>query len=256
MRINFGTIFQKYSKDNTMGGLVNIPRDSTLWPTSWKVVQYKTYERFNKLELPKPVYRTFGHADLIKRRSANEKDFGSLDKYGVMTYTKISLQSISNILYFSCGEVRKFANGSKPRRAQASAGARYPIEAYVLNFEEGELKKKCYHYNIKSHTLEELWDIPITSRKDIQKYFGSTGTSSSAAIILTGIPRRTTMKYGERGYKYMYLEAGAILGNIEYNCLHEGLQSVIRGTTQDSAIETLLDLDGEAETVILGILIG
>jgi SagB-type dehydrogenase family enzyme len=172
-------------------------------------------------------------------------------------YRKITLQELSNILFYACGEVKKGALSKESKRIQPSAGARYPIEAYILNFEKGDLDIKCYHYNVQNHYLEELWDIPITSRKDISLYFGyEWSINASAAIILTGVVRRTIRKYGERGYKYMYLEAGAVLNNLQNNCMLEGIGSVIMGATNEQEVEKLLDLDGENETVILGLLLG
>ncbi len=256
MRINFGKIFQEKSKDRLMDGLVNIPQDSSLWPPAWKEVVYKQYQRFTPLPLPPAAPRVFGHEDLMQRTST--RSFGKINEQTKQnTYRSLTLQEISNILFFSCGEVKKGIDPTKSTRIQPSAGARYPIEAYILNFEPGDLGIACYHYNVVHHTLEALWPIPLTSRADISTYFGySWSTDASMAIVLTGVTQRTTMKYGERGYRYMYLEAGAILNNIQNNSLLEKIGSVILGSTNEIQIEDLLDLDGEQETVIMGILLG
>ena len=256
MRLNFGKIFNRTSKDRRMDGLVNIPSDESLWPPAWKETQYKIYDRFKAVPLPPPLPKIFGHEELLKRRS--KRSFGTVHGGApVPQFAKITLQQLSNILFYSCGEKKNELGSTRSKRIQPSAGARYPIEAYVLNFEEGELQKKCYHYNVRDHALEELWDIPIESRANISKYFAyDWSTSASTAIVLTGVVHRTVMKYGERGYKYTYIEAGAILNNIQNNTMIEGLGSVIMGGTNETSIEELLDLDGENETVIMGILIG
>lgn len=256
MRLNFGKIFQEKSKDRRMGGLVNIPADESLWPPIWKVVQYKTYERFPQIPLPKPIPKIFGHEELAKRKSV--RNFGKVNPHTLKKeYKKMSPQEISNVLYYSCGIVRNSGNPDRSRRIQPSGGARYPIEAYILNFEKGDLGVCCYHYNVKAHALEYLWELPLPNRKEISNYFAYPwSTDASMAIVLTGVVRRTTMKYGERGYRYMYLEAGAILNNIQNNAMLEGIGSVIMGGTNEKAIEDLLDLDGENETVIMGIMLG
>lgn len=237
-----------------MSGLVNVPTDSSLWPLSWTEVQYKKYERFPYIVLPKPIPKTFGHEDLVKRKSV--RDFGSFNSTtNTKEYKQVSLQQISNILYYSCGEIKNA--DISPHRIQPSGGGRYPLEIYILNFEKGDLDVRCYHYNVHNHTLEDLWEIPLTSRKDISLYFGyEWSTDATLAIVLSGVTQRTVMKYGERGYKYMYLEAGAILNNIQNNSMLEDIGSVIMGATNEIAIEDLLDLDGESETVIMGILLG
>lgn len=249
MRFNFGKVFQEKSKDQTMDGLVSIPLDTNLWPKNWREIRYKTYKRFKSIPLPKPIPKLFGHEELLKRNSNHD-----------FTSKPISLQEISNIIYYSCGELlEKYDEGNviKNRRIQASAGSRYPLEIYLINFIKGELENKCYHYNVKDHSLEELWSTEITDKKDINKYFTyEWATEGSLALVIAGVPNRSVMKYGERGYKYMYLESGAILHNIQINSMLENKQSVIMGGINEKKIEDLLDLDGENETVILGVLMG
>ncbi len=240
------------SKDRRMDGLVSIPADSRLWPPSWIESGYKTYERFPRIDLPVPRPQQFGHELLVQRRS----DRAFIAKpHG--TGSRVSLEQLSNILYYSCGEVVKSPQRGMSRRMQPSAGALYPLEAYVLNFERGELSVKCYHYNVAHHALEELWDIPQKPSVDITHYFTPEWSKKAAmAIVLTAVVARSVDKYGERGYRYIYLEAGTILGNLHNNCHIEGLGSVILGVTNEKNIETLLDIDGVRETVILGLLIG
>lgn len=256
MRVNFGEIFQQKSKDRTMSGLVRIPSDTSLWPPHWKEIQYKTYTRFKSIPLPKAIPKDFSHTDLVKREST--RDFGVFNKNTLLKEcTQINLQQLSNILYYSCGEVKKSTDPKNSKRIQASAGGRYPMEAYIINFEKGDLDIKCYHYNVKDHSLEELWDVPLSSRKDISAYFGyEWSVEASMAIVLSAVVSRSVTKYGERGYKYMYLEAGAILNNLQNNTMLEGLGSVIMGATNEAALEELLDLDGKSETVMLSVLLG
>jgi SagB-type dehydrogenase family enzyme len=250
MRLNFGEIFHTMSKDKKMDGLVNIPSDSSLWPEAWSAVSYKSYSFFPTVALPKPISKDFSNTDLVKRIS--KRDFsGSLGQ--------ISLQELSNILFFSCGETRKSIDDKKNKRAQPSAGERYPVEVYVLSFTTSEngLLKKCYHYNVKEHVLKQLWDFPIKNKKEVNKYFAYEWSQEAAcAIVLTGVPSRTCMKYGERGYRYMYLEAGAILNNIQNQAMLAGIKSVAMGGINDIEVEELLDLDGVQESVIIGILLG
>ena len=250
MRLNYGEIFQEKSKDKMMDGLVNVPIDSTLWPDAWKIVEYKEYERFASIKLPTSISKDISNQEMTKRRSF--RGFLSADKN-----KKISLQDFSDIIYYSCGEVFKSVDGKSNRRVQASAGSRYPLELYILNFKEGDLNKKCYHYNVKNHTLEELWSVEVENKIDINKYFTyEWSQGAECAIVLTAIPSRSTRKYGERGYKYLYLEAGAILQSIQNNAFIRNVGSVIMGGTNEKAIEDLLDLDGVRETVVLSILLG
>lgn len=224
-----------------MRGVVNIPEDSSLWPDLWKTVYFKTYDRFPKIVLPNPSLDVDFASMVMKRSSVRE-------------YSKdpLTLDQISNILYYSCGVTRKASDPQFSHRAQGSAGARYPVEVYLINFIEGDLKKRVYHYNVRDHVLDELWEYP----ENFHIFGYPWAHTGGMAIILTGVTWRTTMKYGERGYRYMYYEAGGIANTMNLLSAPLGLGSTILGGTQDEKIEELLDLDGERETVLLGLAIG
>jgi SagB-type dehydrogenase family enzyme len=245
MRTNHGKLFHQKSKDRSMGGTLNVPYDRNLWPKEWTTVYYKEYTRNNVVLLPKPDSKTLSQDDILLRESL--RDF-SPNK-------PVTLQNLSNLLYFSCGETK--ANFDKPtHRAQPSGGGRYPLEAYVLNFHTGELPANCYHYNVKNHTLEELWPS-FSNKKDLDTLFSYPwGKDASFAIVLTAIPQRTVAKYGERGYRYIYIEAGVVVGNLIRNALHEDFHSVVMGGVIDEQMEDFLDIDGVNETVVIGVLFG
>ncbi len=247
MRVNYGEIFQQKSKDRKMDGTVKIPSDFTLWPDSWKNVEYKEYERFKKIILPAAESKTINNEILSKRQSVRNFKTKSID-----------LQSLSNILFYSCGETKKYFDKSESKRAQASAGGRYPIEIYIFNMtDDGELKRKIYHYNVRGHHLEELWDIPEKEKLGLKKYFSGDDfiVNASMSIVMTMVPDRSTRKYGERGYKYAYLEAGAIFGYIQHNAIINNVDTVMWGSTTEIEIEKALDIDGISETGVLSIIL-
>ena len=246
MRVNYGAVFQEKSKDRTMNGIVNIPSDNSLWPPEWKEIYYKIYDRFSIIDLLEPKPFAIDQSIYINRRSC--RDFKPIP---------IDNQTLSNILYYAAGEIKlngikeKYVSGDI-KRMQASAGGRYPIELYILNFIKGDLEKGVYHYNVRDHKLEYLWDIEIAS-----KYMSNEWANDAAmAIVATAVPSRSVMKYGERAYKYIYLEAGAILQNIQIQAMINNIGSVINGGTNEIEIEELLDIDGVNETVILSTIIG
>jgi hypothetical protein len=54
----------------------------------------------------------------------------------------------------------------------------------------------------------------------------------------------------------MYLEAGAIAHSINLIAKSQGLGVCLMGGTDDVALEQCLDIDGEHETVLLGVVGG
>jgi SagB-type dehydrogenase family enzyme len=87
-------------------------------------------------------------------------------------------------------------------------------------------------------------------------YSNSWSNEAPMSIVITGVTSRIFPKYGERGYRYMYLEAGAVAHMINVVASAQDLSCVIVGDTNDNIIESILDIDGDNETVITSILIG
>ena len=76
------------------------------------------------------------------------------------------------------------------------------------------------------------------------------------AIIMTAVFDRSQMKYGERGYRYMLIEAGHVGQNFCLTAEALGLKCSALGGTHDEPIERLLDIDGVTESVMYALAIG
>jgi SagB-type dehydrogenase family enzyme len=245
MRVRYGHVFEEKIRIRNQQNKIYIPDDKDLWPDEWKHVSYKEYERFLEVPLPPPVSFTYFGDALIKRKGVS-----------IFSGDPISLQEISNILYFSCGETRKSLDDKKNRRVQSSAGARYPIEVYIYNLIEGDLKQKLFHYNVRKHSLEELWDISFFRNKENQLVSSKKFTKASMMIILTMVIDRSFMKYGDGAYKYAYLEAGSIIGFLQQNAFINDVFSSINNSFDESLIEAFLDIDNTQESVVMCIMFG
>lgn len=143
------------------------------------------------------------------------------------------------------------------RRAQASGGARYPIEVYPLVLRSGEgLPAGLYHYNVKLHALETLWDKSFT-KEELKDYFVYEWTADASVVFLmTAVFWRNQMKYGERGYRYVLIEAGHIGQNLYLVSEALGLKCCALGGTKDERVEELLDIDGVNESLVYAVAVG
>ncbi len=245
MRIDFSKLFHQSSKDVSGAGAVHIPKDSSLWPRAWTTVQYKSYERLEHIAL--------NHSD-------RQKDlFESISQRSTSrTFRRrpISVEELSTMLKYSCGLFPR--SGSKEtRRAQPSGGSRYPIEVYAIVFTGGEgLLPGVYHYNVEDHALDVLWQRAFTG-EDIAALSGYEWLQqASCFFVMTGVFERNQMKYGERGYRYILLEAGHIGQNLYLTSGALGLGCCALGGTRDENIEKLLDIDGVTESMLYGVAIG
>jgi SagB-type dehydrogenase family enzyme len=68
--------------------------------------------------------------------------------------------------------------------------------------------------------------------------------------VLSAIFNRVRHKYGERGFRYVYIEAGHISQNIYLQAVSLGLGSVCVGAFFDSGVNRLIGIDGHREAVI------
>lgn len=245
MYIDFSGLFHQSSKDLRGGGTVNIPQDPAQWPIEWGTTNYKTYPRFRKIPLlsTKPSSDFF---DLILSRTTN-RNFAP---------DALTFETLSQLLKYSCGITHE-GGEFNPRRAYPSGGARYSLEVYPIIFNNVEnVRAGVYHYNVKEHALETLSEQPF-SPDDIAHLVAYPWVKhSSMLIVVTSVFWRSQMKYGERGYRYIMLEAGHLGQNVYLACTALGLKCAGLGGTRDTHLESLLGVDGLNESLVYGLVVG
>jgi len=150
----------------------------------------------------------------------------------------IELAQLSQLLWAAQG-ITKVRDGYGLRTAP-SAGALYPMELYIVVENVTNLPAGVYKYNCKTHSLK-----PIKSGK----YLGQLATASleqscisngAAAIIITGVFERTRVKYGSRGTRYVYMEAGHVAENIYLQGVSLGVGTVTVGAFSDKKVQKLI----------------
>lgn len=203
-------------------------------------VYFKAYDRFSAIQvekkgLPKTLKKT-----LICRSSQR----------GVNSNSKITFKQIGSLLYYSAG-MKQYKSQVGSYRFYPSAGGRYPIETYLIaNRVEGLASGGIYHYNVKGNYLEE--HLPI--KKDLSLFkrcFQQPFVhKSDAVIVLTGIFKRTTIKYGERGYRYVLMECGHVGQNIYL--VGPSLKVGVCGICgfYDKILNDYLHIDGVSESAL------
>ncbi len=200
--------------------------------------QYKTYGNARKITLPSlPRAGMPVEAAIRARRS-------------VRTYTggPVSLPQISQILFAAQGITGKMHG--QPLRSAPSAGALYPFEIYVMAHNVAGLERGIYHYAVREHQLEVVaggdFRKQITRAALQQDMLGE----ADATLVLSAIFNRSRHKYGERGYRYVYMEAGHISQNIHLQAVSLGLGSVGVGAFLDAEVNELIGVDGSSEAAV------
>ncbi|MBY0293714.1 SagB/ThcOx family dehydrogenase, partial [Patescibacteria group bacterium] len=175
----------------------------------------------------------------------------------------IGLQALAVFLKYSCGIQRESRSKNvdavevvEQHRAQPSAGARFPLEMYFFNFVSGEIPSGIYHYDVKEHRLDVLEERVFTP-EDIKELFTYEYVSTATGVfVLTALFWRNKIKYGERGYRYVLLEAGHIGQNISLIASALSYKATMMGGSIDLKVESALDIDGITESVVYAAAVG
>ncbi len=135
-------------------------------------------------------------------------------------------------------------------RTAPSAGALYPVETYLMANRVDGLQSGIYHLNICAAALELVcsgdFSAPLTAAALGQEMV----SRAPATFVWTVIPARSTWKYRERGYRYMYMDAGHIAQNLYLAATALGMGCCTIGAFFDEEVNSLLGIDGERETAV------
>jgi SagB-type dehydrogenase family enzyme len=136
-------------------------------------------------------------------------------------------------------------------RTSPSAGARHPIEAYVVVRDVDGMAPGIYHYTPDTHELSQLHGGNVGER--LAKYLPGQPfyTQAPAVVIMTAVFTRTEWQYPfPRAYRVVHLEAGHFCQTFCLVATWLGLAPFCTAALADSLIETDLGIDGVSESVL------
>lgn len=192
----------------------------------------KRFMNLQEIILPQPekVSQSSIEETLLERRSIREYKDESL-----------ALKEVSQILWAAQGITEPTWGG----RTAPSAGALYPLEVYLAVRKVEDLEPGIYHYLPLNHKLIGILE------GDINEKLAEAGLNQSCIekapinLVITAFYSRTTAKYGERGIRYVHLEAGHAAQNVYLQVQSLGLGTVTIGAFDDDEVRKLLNLSEE-----------
>jgi len=208
---------------------------------------YKVYPSSKKIALPEPVYpgrKTLDLDEVLKKRRS------------IRSFSKkpLKLRELSYLLW-ACTGIQRRERGFE-FRVVPSAGALYPVETYLVVNNVEEISQGVYHYNIRDHVLEEL------KKGDFSKNIAHAALDQNmcayagVVFIWTAVFNRSKCKYGQRAYRYIYLDAGHIAENLALAAVCLNLGSCQIGAFYDDEVNQIIDVDGVYESTIYMSVIG
>ena len=138
-----------------------------------------------------------------------------------------------------------------------SAGARHPLECYLMVNRVQGIPVGLYHYHPVRHELVRLERKGDIVQQVCEAALGQEMVAKSAVtFIVSAIPERTAWRYVQRAYRYLYLDAGHVGQNISLACEAIGAGTCMIGAYQDEAMNEIIGANGKDEFVIYAFSVG
>jgi SagB-type dehydrogenase family enzyme len=159
------------------------------------------------------------------------------------------------ILWAAYGQLQHSAEGE--RRTVPSAGALYPLRLLVLAQSVEGMDRSIFEYQSETGGLKLCPELsPPASPSSWFRTKHVAYENASAVIFLVGGFDGICRKYGERGYRYLLLEAGHVAQNICLAATITGIQHVPVGGFDDDTVNEGLGLDQRREAVVYSLVMG
>ncbi|WP_018703011.1 SagB/ThcOx family dehydrogenase [Anaeromusa acidaminophila] len=168
----------------------------------------------------------------------------------------LTQEELSFLLWCTQG-VKQVVPRAATFRTVPSAGARHALETYLLiNRVEG-LEPGLYRFLALDHQLQQLsteaaWPAVLSHACKGQEIV----KNSAVSFFWVAESPRMTWRYGERGYRYLFLDAGHVCQNLYLSSEAVGCGCCAIGAFDDEALHDLLDLGEEERFVVYGAAVG
>lgn len=195
------------------------------------------------IRLPDPDFeskKSFGLVQAINERKSIRKYNGE----GLTT------EELSFLLWCTQG-VKSFVPGHATFRTVPSAGARHAFDTYLLVNRVADLPQGLYRFQAIDHHLFSVCPDNALSSRIVKGALGQEMIGSAAVcFIWVAITERMKWRYSERGYRYLFLDAGHVCQNLYLSAqaIHAGVCAI--AAFDDDQMNDIIGVDGVGEFVI------
>jgi SagB-type dehydrogenase family enzyme len=146
--------------------------------------------------------------------------------------------TLARLLFFTAGVTRTSASPAFEEstyfRTAMSAGNLHPVEVYAVCAGVDGVPDGVHHF--------APLELGLTTLRR-----GTVTPGPACALVFTGIPWRTAWKYGERGFRHLYWDAGTMLANLLAMTDACGLDARVSTGFVDHDVARLVGVDGVTE---------
>jgi len=158
----------------------------------------------------------------------------------------LTLAEVAQLLWAAQG-----ITGPGGTRTAPSAGALYPLELYLVTGNVSALAKGVYRYQPLGHSLIRLADGDQRAALAAAALGQDWVNEAAAVIVVAAAHERMTRKYGQRGVRYVHMEAGHAAQNIHLQAVALNLGTVVVGAFDDDKVKIIVNLSGDEQPLCL-----
>lgn len=165
-----------------------------------------------------------------------------LHRRSIRDYTDeaLSLEEVSQLLWAAQGITEAWGGRTAP-----SAGALYPLEVYLVVGNVENLTPGVYQYRPDGHELVKVKDGDVRAELAEAALGQDSVRNGAIDIVIAAVYERTTVKYGERGVRYVYMEAGHAAQNVYLQATALDLGTVTIGAFYDDGVRDIVGMPGD-----------
>jgi len=130
-------------------------------------------------------------------------------------------------------------------RRVPSAGATYPLDVHLVAWTVSGTAPGVYRFLPTPHALERMAGH-FSPESACELFLGQAHIASAAALVVTARFEAPLARYGDRGYRYVLLEAGQLVQNLDLASSALGLANLDLGGFLDGQLGESLGLADEA----------
>ncbi|MBC7926558.1 MAG: SagB family peptide dehydrogenase [Bryobacteraceae bacterium] len=225
------------------------PSEMTIVRTMKKLRTVKPYRDYPKVALPESLPASSKTLDEVVTSRATARQ---------MSGGEIFLPELAKTLYMSYAVTRTNEDNDFPRpfRTIPSGGALYPLEIYLHASRVHGLDRGLYHFDPEDLNLDVLRTVDESERIANSLFQPELALSAAAILMISAVFVRSTFKYGDRGYRFILIEAGHMVQNAVLVASELGLTATPVGGYLDREMDRYLGLDGITESVVYMLLLG
>lgn len=158
----------------------------------------------------------------------------------------LNLMEVAQLLWAAQGMTARSGKRTAP-----SAGALYPLRLYLVAGAVEGLAPGVYRYDPARHRLQRITSgdqrAVLAAAALGQRWI----RDNAAVLVIAAVYERTTGKYGERGVRYVHMEAGHVAQNVLLQATALNLGMVPVGAFRDKAVADALHLSSPEQPLYL-----